>query len=205
MASILSWISSFFAGFVSVLLLVCVWGALISAIFAVIGVLRRRCSFRYVLVYLCISGVSALAFHFVLWATDPIRKPDTLSTVLFWFPIVVTFLTAPREILKLLKTTWRDTNNLSPPKEARALKKELKKLMKVRNQAHKGERIAALKLMIMVEGVHGKMDQLEFMERGGWRAFREEDRGRVEALVMEYSSRKAEREALDTQMKELKG
>ena len=104
-------------------------------------------------------------------------------------------------------------------KEARALKKELKTLRKMRNQAHKGERMAALKLMVMVEGVHGKMDQLEFMERGGWLAFREKDRGRVEALVMEYSSRKAEREALDTQrealdtqrealdtqMKELKG
>lgn len=91
-------------------------------------------------------------------------------------------------------------------KESRALKKELKRLMKMRNQAHKGERISALKIMLIVEGfTRGKMDQIEFMERGGWRACRAEDTGRVEPLFIEYMTCKAEREVLDAQMKDLEG
>lgn len=110
MGSFISWVWSFIAGIVSVILLVVAWGALISVFFAIIGKFRGRCKWSPIFIYLLVSIVASLVFRSIFWVSDRLMKPDTLSTVLFWGSIFIAVLGAIKEVPRLLKETWVATN-----------------------------------------------------------------------------------------------
>lgn len=91
-------------------MLVISWGALISVVFAVIGVIRRRCRWTALPTYLVVSLAGALLFRMVFWISDRVMLDDTASTVLFWGAVIMAGLGALGAGLALLRQAWAATN-----------------------------------------------------------------------------------------------
>lgn len=110
MASLLSWIWSPLAGMLTVICLVVSWGALISVLFAIIGVTRRRCGWKVIPIYVAVCIIGSLGFQAVFWISDRIARGDTFSTVLFWGAVFLAGFGALGQGFSLLRETWSTTN-----------------------------------------------------------------------------------------------
>lgn len=113
MTYVISWLWSPVAGMMSVISLVVSWGALISVVFAMIGLIRRRCRWTVLPTYLLISLVGTFFFRAVFWISDRIAYGDTVSTVLFWGAVLTTGLGALGQGVGLLRQTWAATNGVN--------------------------------------------------------------------------------------------
>lgn len=113
MGSWISWLWSFIAGFLSVLLLVFALGALLSIFFAIIGLVRGRCKVASIFIYLLVCVVSSLLFQSIFWVSDRLMKLDVLSTAWFWASVFIAAPGAIKEISRVLKETWGITNGNS--------------------------------------------------------------------------------------------
>ena len=97
--------------FLSVVFLVIGWGAIPASIMAVIGVIRRRCPWYTILMYLLFGSCRFVLISRRIWVLERIAQPDTLSTALFWGAVFISgcgalFSAGPT----LLKEVWQVTN-----------------------------------------------------------------------------------------------
>jgi hypothetical protein len=77
---LLSWAWSVVAGISSVIFLVIALGGVIATAFAVIGLLRGRCRWYAAVMYLFCIAIGFFLFRGVLWISEKIAQPDTVST-----------------------------------------------------------------------------------------------------------------------------
>ena len=112
MRTLISWVWSFVAGMLSVISMIVGWGALISTIFAVIGVIRGRCKWSAIPIYLLVCIVASLLFRSLFWVSDQIARPDVVSTALFWTSTVLSGIGGLKYGFQMLKETWSTTNGM---------------------------------------------------------------------------------------------
>ena len=114
MLNLISWIASAIGGLLSVVALVVTWGAIPASIMAVIGVIRRRCRWFAIPIYLLLIPIGTFLFRGVFWVLERVAQPDTLSTTLFWGAVFITGLGALFSAgPTLLKEVWQVTNGRS--------------------------------------------------------------------------------------------
>jgi hypothetical protein len=112
MTYLISWLASAFGGFLTVVFLVVGWGAILATVMAVIGVIRRRCAWYSILMYVALIPIGSLLFKGVFWVLARVAQPDTVSTALFWGAVFISGLGALFSAgPKLLKEVWQVTNN----------------------------------------------------------------------------------------------
>lgn len=113
MGTLISWVWSFAAGMLSAISMVVSWGAFISVIFAVIGVIRGRCKWYTIPIYLLVCIVASLLFRSLFWVSDRIARPDVVSTALFWTSTFLAGMGGLKYGFQMLKETWVTTNGMS--------------------------------------------------------------------------------------------
>ena len=114
MSLLISWVASAIGGFLSVVFLVVGWGAIPASVMAVIGVIRRRCKWYAIPIYLLLIPVGSFGFRGVFWVLERVAQPDTLSTALFWGAVFISGLGALFSAgPTLLKEVWKLTNGSS--------------------------------------------------------------------------------------------
>jgi hypothetical protein len=113
---LISWAASTIGGFLSVVFLVIGWGAIPASIMAVIGVIRRRCPWYTIPMYLLLVPIGTFLFRSVFWVLERVAQPDTLSTTLFWGAVLISGLGALFSAgPTLLKEIWQVTNGRGTP------------------------------------------------------------------------------------------
>jgi len=108
---IISWVWSFFSGGVSVIALFSVWAGLLAIIFAIIGIIRKRCKWYAPLLYIVIVFMCSGVFQGLLWLNHKIMMGDSVSTVLFWSAVGCGGLGCLVYSPQLIKELWKATNS----------------------------------------------------------------------------------------------
>jgi hypothetical protein len=111
MEYLISWLASGIGGFLTVVFLVIGWGAIPAGIMAVVGVIRGRCPWYTIPMYLLLVPIGSFLFHGVFWTLERLAQPDALSTTLFWGAVFISGLGALFSAgPTLLKEIWQVTN-----------------------------------------------------------------------------------------------
>ena len=105
-----SYLWSPISGILSVIFLVVSWGSIFGMLFAIIGIIRKRCPWYAIFIFLAVGIIALLLFKGVFWVSDRIITSDGLITVLFWVSVGIFGLGSLVSFPQLLKELWRSTN-----------------------------------------------------------------------------------------------
>ena len=107
-----SYLWSPISGILSVIFLVVSWGSIFGVLFAIIGIIRKRCPWYAVFIFIAVGVIASLLFRAVFWLSDRIITSDGLVTLLFWVSVGLFGLGGLVSFPQLLKELWRSTNRV---------------------------------------------------------------------------------------------
>jgi hypothetical protein len=109
MELLVSWIWSLAAGVLTVAFLLMQGGALVAIAFAIVGLIRGRCSWYTPLIWVGIAVVSWLLYKGVFLVSNLLAQDDDVSTGFFWASVLLGLLCMLPGGLRLMWDVWKAT------------------------------------------------------------------------------------------------
>jgi succinate dehydrogenase hydrophobic anchor subunit len=105
-----SWAASAAGGVLSVVFLVIACGALAATVMATIGVIRGRCPWYSIPLYLLLVAIGSFLFRGVFWILERVTRPDAVNEAIFWGTVLIGVVAVVTGGQRLLNEIWQATN-----------------------------------------------------------------------------------------------